>query len=114
MKIRIEGQDGNPRRFKLYDVDSGKKIGLVQSVELNMTIDTAVMRFERMPMKNKGEFNGGVYFSADPNDIKLSPWLRGTLNEKNEYIFETMPGEADLTFENWLKAVGDEGVLSVV
>ena len=68
-----------------------------------------------MLTKKRGGFSGqDKYISADPNHIKLSPWLRGTLNEKNEYIFETMPGEADLTFENWLKAVGDEGVLSVV
>ena len=104
MRVRIEVGDGRPKRFKLFDVDTGKKIGLVQSVELNVNIDIAVMRFEVM-LTGCSTFNGEEYWTVAASGLKtyLTPWLRGVENEQG-FVFEDLDGGGN-PYETWLESL---------
>jgi len=83
MKIRIEAGDGTPNRFRLFDMETGEKIGLVQEVDLQVTVKGSKLRFVTQIL----DHNEGGTAAYGPK--VLSPWLTGKLaNDGKLYYFE--------------------------
>jgi hypothetical protein len=59
MKIRVDL--GTLRRVKIYNADTGEKVGLIQSIEMDMNMAGTSMRFTRGLKANRF----------------LSPWMVG-------------------------------------
>lgn len=45
MKIKLEAANGNSRRMKLYDAETGIKLGRVQSINLEATLGGETLQF---------------------------------------------------------------------
>jgi hypothetical protein len=83
MKIRIEAGNGVPERFKLFDMETGEKLGLVQEVNLQVSVKGSKLRFvtQVLDHNEKGTATYGPKI--------LSPWLTGKFaSDGNLYYFE--------------------------
>lgn len=74
MKVQLKLADGNPSRVKLYDAESGVKLGLVKSVELKISIGEATMRYSRGNTKDA--------------EVFMSPWLKGKETTNGSFVFD--------------------------
>ena len=83
MKIRIETNDGNPNRFKLFDMETGEKLGLVQEVNLEVTVKGSRLRFVTQVLNDNQRGTANYYGKF------ISPWLTGKFaNDGSLYYFE--------------------------
>lgn len=84
MKVRIEAGDGRSIRFKLVDMDTGEKIGLVQEALLEVTLKGERLRF----ITQQVDHNVEGYAAFGPQTI--SPWLYGKYsNDGSVFYFES-------------------------
>ncbi len=83
MKIRIDAGDGRAARFGLIDMETGEKIGLVQEVMLEVTLDGERLRFITQIL-NHNEVGTASY-----GPKVISPWLYGKYaNDGDLFYFE--------------------------
>ncbi len=83
MKIRIEAGNGIPERFKLYDMETGEKLGLVQEVNLEVTVKGSRLRFVTQVLNDNQRGTANYYGKF------ISPWLTGKFaSDGNLYYFE--------------------------
>lgn len=84
MKVRIEGGNGFTSRFKIWDVETGQKLGLVKTAQLKVDTVGSCLQLVRQ----------------DPETLELfiSPWMRGkwegqdSPGSNREFIFESEVG----------------------
>lgn len=87
MRIRIQAANGIPSRFKIWDDETGEKIGLVQSVTLKVSVTGATFQFNRFDPAD---------YTANGSDAKLiaSPVLKG------KFYPDVSPVGAEFVFED--------------
>ncbi len=83
MRIRIEAGNCVPERFKLFDMETGEKLGLVQEVDLEVTVKGSRLRFITQVL------NHSQMGTADYYGKFIGPWLTGKFaNDGSLYYFE--------------------------
>jgi len=81
MRVRIEAGDGRSIRFKLIDMDTGERIGLVQEAMLEVTLKGERLRFIRQVINQEG--NEPATFGPQI----ISPWLYGKYASDNKLFY---------------------------
>ncbi|GEM_PF-3930628 len=85
MKIKIDAGDCRPIRFKLVDMETGEKLGLVQEATLEVTVTGSRLRFVTQVIDYPVDGSGTATYGPKV----ISPWLTGKYASDGElYYFE--------------------------